>query len=328
MFTRKYASLAIVLALAGGFFLVAPVFAETNGQSNSQKPAIVGTVSAISGNTITVTVKQEINDTTTTVVYTVNATGAIITKDGATITISNIALGDRIAVQGTVTGTNVTATTVRDSGFKGETESDEMRPDVVGKVSVISGNILTVVSNKKQNTTTATTYTVDVTNAKILRGETTITVADIAVGDNIVVQGTVTGTNVIATTVRDGKVGNGNKGDNNQALLQIQGNGQPVVAGKITVISGSTITIVTTSGSITYTVNASSAKIIQGKNTISLSDLKTGDLVIVQGAVNGTSITASTILDQASQSNKPGEGKPQRGFFGSIWQFFRGLFGF
>lgn len=220
-------------------------------------------------------------------------------------------------------------------------DSNRMKPNVVGKVTAINGNIITITrkqeSEKEKSATSttpaSTTFTIDATNAKILRGETAITISNIAVGDNIVVQGTITGTNVVATQIRDGKMGNGNENvnENNQAMMQIKGNGQPVVAGKISVISGSAITI-TNTGNVTYTIDATNAKIVQGKNTILVAGLKVGDSVIVQGTVNGTAITASTII---AQVNKPVDvnsnvnvEKPNKGFFSSFGQWFRHLFGF
>ena len=205
---------------------------------------------------------------------------------------------------------------------QGEMDSYKMMPSVIGKVTAINGNIITISRNQKEVNPTANTFTVDATNAKLLRGNAEITLSDIAVGDNIVVQGTITGTNVVATVIRDGKVGNGNESDNNQAMLQIQGNGQPVIGGTISVINGSVITI--TNSSVTYTVDATNAKIVQGKNTISLSNVKVGDSVIVQGTVNGTSIAASTIIDANAITGQ----KVHVGFFASIGQWFKHLFGF
>ena len=203
-------------------------------------------------------------------------------------------------------------------------DSERMMPAVVGKVSAINGTTLTVISQKGFNeATTNTTFTVDTAHAALLRGNTAITLSDIAIGDTVIVQGTVTGTAIAATTIRDGKVGNGNKSDNNQALLQIQGNGQPVIGGTISAINGSTLTV-TNSSNVTYTVNAATAKIVQGKNTILLSAVKVGDSVIVQGTVNGTAVTASTIVDTNVAAGK----SIHMGFFGSIGQFFRHLFGF
>lgn len=223
---------------------------------------------------------------------------------------------------------NVTTTIHDDKVNQGEKDFEKMMPAVIGKVSAVNGNILTVISKQGFNKTEATstiTFTVDATNAKLLRGNTIITLSNIAVGDNVIVQGTVTGTSVVATIIRDGKVGNGNENDNNQALLQIQGNGQPVVAGIISAINGSSLMITTNnSSSITYTIDAANAKIIQGKNTILLSGVKIGDSVIVQGTVNGTSVIASTIIDTNLITGQ----KVRLGFFGSIGQFFRRLFGF
>jgi hypothetical protein len=331
MNTKKYFSLIITLAMIGGFALAIPALATANQQGiNFEKTqAVTGTVSAISGSTITVTAKQGFENTAATKTYTIDATNAKVTKNGVAGTISDVAVGDTVIVQGTLTGTNIVATTIRDGKNNQErADFNRMTPNIVGKVSAINGNVLTVINkqgfNKTENNKT-TTFTVDATNAKILRGNTTITASNIAVGDTVVIEGTITGTNIAATMIRDGKTGNGNENDNNEALFQIQGNGQPIVAGTISTINGSTITI-TNDSNVTYIIDATNAKIIQGKNTISLSGVKTSDLIIVQGTVNGTSIVASTIIDQ-NKSVKAAQ-KMHAGFFGSIGQWFRHLFGF
>lgn len=331
MNAKKYVSLIMALATVGSLALAVPAFAVSNqqgGNNNSEQgqvPTLTGTVSAISGATITLAVPRDLVGVLTTVNFTVNATNATVTKNGVTNTVSSIAVGDNVVVRGTITGTNIVATTIRVvQNNQGEGDSNRMNPIVVGKVSVINGKILTVISQQETNNT-ATTFTVDATNAKLLRGNTTIKLSDITVGDNVVVQGTLTGTNVVATLIRDGKVGNGNGSDNNQALLQIQGNGQPIIAGTISAINGSVLTVTNTNA--VYSVDAANAKIVQGKNTISLSGVKTGDSVVVQGTVNGTSATASTIPVTAStiiDSNAT----THLGFFASIGQWFKHLFRF
>lgn len=343
MTNKKYVSSLVILALALGLSVAIPAFAENSnnsGTSQEQKPVVVGTVTAISGNTITVVNKQDSEDgTVASKTYTVNATGAKIIKNGVTATVSNIAVGDSVKVQGTVNGTNVTATTIIDGKNSKEEKSDsgKMMPAVVGKVSAISGNLITVISKQgfnKTDTSATKTFVVDAAPggnpAKLLRGNTAITLANIAVGDTIIVQGTVNGTNIAATMIRDGKVGNGNESDNNQALLQIQGNGQPVIAGTVSAINGSVLTVA--NSSVTYTVEAANAKILQGKNTIAVSGVKVGDSVIVQGTVNGTSITASTIIDQKVSVNDNGTVKPNKGIMSrmmeSMGNFFRRMFGF
>ena len=111
----------------------------------------------------------------------------------------------------------------------------------------------------------------------------------------------------------------------------IQGNGEPVVAGTVASVSGMKLTV-STKSNVTYTVDATSAKVVQGQNTISLSNVATGDSVIIQGTVNGTNITASSVIDQKAPSSTGtagSAGAPQsHGFFGSIGQFFSHLFGF
>ena len=152
------------------------------------------------------------------------------------------------------------------------------------------------------------------------------------------IQGTVTGTNVVATAIRDWVTKNKEDKDKNQKpepTILIQGNGQPIIAGAITAINGTTLTVTNKSG-ITYTVNASTAK-VQNKGALStLSTVAVGDNVIVQGAVTGTSVTAYSVIDQGatpspspSVSPKSEDNSGFRGnFFGGLGRFFRQLFGF
>ena len=165
-----------------------------------------------------------------------------------------------------------------------------------------------------------------------MKGNATSTISDIVVGDNVVIQGTVTGTSVKATTIRDGMIRN--PGANAGSNPQVQGNGQPVVAGTVVSVSGSVINV-TNSGNVTYAVDTTNSKFEsrgqQGTSTI--SNVSVGDRVIAQGAVNGTSVTASLVIDQGNPSNVPqgghGDDRGSRsGFFGSIGNFFKHLFGF
>ena len=208
-----------------------------------------------------------------------------------------------------------------------------MKPAVFGTVSAISGNILTVAGKKGTGTSAVTTtYTVDATNAKIMKSGTTGTITSIIVGDTIMAQGTLTGTNLVATTIRDGVMhGKGpgtSLGQTDQGLPGIIGNGEPVIAGTISAISGSTLTV-TNKSNVVYTVDVTNAKIAQGLNTITISNLATGDMVVIQGTVNGNSITASTVIDQTKPANTTtGSGQPHKGFFGAIGSFFGRIFGF
>lgn len=214
-----------------------------------------------------------------------------------------------------------------------------MRPGVVGKVSAVNGDILTVAGRQGfGSTSVATTFTVDATNAVVKKNNATSTVSSIAVGDTVAVQGTVSGTNVTATMIRDGvgmmggRRGPGGMGPRSATSTPptspVVGNGQPIVAGTVSAISGSTVTI-NNKSNVQYTIDASNAKILEGQNTIALSSVAVGDSVVVQGTVNGTSVTATTIIDQSHGSTStPTSGGQHVGFFAGIGQFFMHLFGF
>ena len=77
-------------------------------------------------------------------------------------------------------------------------------------------------------------------------------------------------------------------------------------------------------------VETSGAKFLQGSTTIAFSNLKTGDNVIVQGTVNGTSVTASTIIDQGqpAAAGTTGTAVKHSGFLGGIFGGFLHMFGF
>jgi hypothetical protein len=197
---------------------------------------------------------------------------------------------------------------------------------IVGTVSSVSGNIIMVSAKKglgEKNNSTATTYTVDATNAKITKGKTAGTISSIVVGDKVMVQGTITGTNVVAKNIRDGVL-----------QPQIQGNGQPIVAGKITAISGNTITI-TNGSNVAYTVDATNAKFeVKGAVTPTISNIAVGDNVVVQGTVNGNMVTASSVIDQKAQikNNTESTNNVNDNFMGGMMRgmgnFFKRMFGF
>lgn len=84
-------------------------------------------------------------------------------------------------------------------------DGERMMPGVFGTVSAINGTTLTV-DGHSASTTATTTYSVDASSAKIFKGSatTTATISNIAVGDKVVVEGTVTGTSVVAKVIIDG----------------------------------------------------------------------------------------------------------------------------
>ena len=251
MNTKKYISGALALATVAGMSFALPLFADTsataslNGQVSSRmmgqrgqgvgrggvnmmRPTIMGTVASISGNILTVTVKRFTKPvvgspsgtapTATTVTYTVDVTNATVTKAGVASTVSAIAIGDTISAQGTLTGSNVVATSIRDgvmprgqeSGGKAGGSANANaginlvagngQPIVGGAITAISTDGLTLTITNKSNVI----YIVGITGStKFLQGSTTIAISGVKIGDQVVVQGTVNGTNIVASTVID-----------------------------------------------------------------------------------------------------------------------------
>ncbi len=173
------------------------MIAIEKGQKN-----VFGTITAINGNTLTMSVTfrgEGKNSTTTTKIFTVDASTAKIIKSGATSSVSSIVIGDKVSILGRISGTNITAKIIR-VGIQNKTDSkNEMtgdgKPVVGGKITSISGNTLTITNNSNVS------YTIDVSNAKIFVKGATSSVSSLQINGEIVVQGTVNGTNITATSI-------------------------------------------------------------------------------------------------------------------------------
>ncbi len=213
------------------------------------------------------------------------------------------------------------------SGIRAEIKSkiddvrNMLRPEVVGKVTAVNGTTITVTGrNFDVKGSATTTFTVDASNAIFLNGKATSTIGSVVVGNTIIVQGTVSGSNVVAKMIRTAASDDKKPGDKQG----MPGNGQPVIAGKVTAVSGNTITVMTNASS-TFSVDATNAAIRnKGNASSTISSIAVGDTVLVQGTINGSTVVASTIIDQ---NGKDGSGK-KNGFFRGLGNFFKHLFGF
>ncbi len=311
--------------MLGALLVSGTALAATNNQSGSEgfggwgmrgnrAPSVVGTVSSVNSTTLTVT------DSRTNTTYTVDASNATVTKNGSASSLLNVSVGDTVMIQGTVNGTSVTATSIRDgiNGMMGRMPG--RNPGIFGTVVSVNGTTLTVTSKTSPKNTTITTYIVDASSATVTKNGASSSVANIAVGDSVMVQGTVSGSSVTATSISDGM-------PQRRASLQnanpiINGNGQPVVGGTVASINGSALTI-TNKGNITYTIDASSATIEKGGAKSTLSSVAVGDNVLVQGTVNGTSVTASSVIDQgAPRTSTNGAANVSHGIGGAVSGFF------
>jgi len=194
-------------------------------------------------------------------------------------------------------------------------------PGVRGTVTAISGDTITVSAKtfaQGSTTSTATTYTVNASGATVTKANAASSVSAIAVGDTISVQGTVSGTNVTATKIQDGVMAM--PGSNGGASVPT-GNGQPIIGGTVTAVSGDTVTI-TNKSNTSYTIDVTNATVTKNGTASSVSNVAVGDSVLAQGTVNGTSVTAVSLTDSASASGST----QSKGFFGMIGSFFAKLF--
>ncbi len=183
---------------------------------------------------------------------------------------------------------------------------------VLGTVTGITGTNISVKDSK------GVLFSVDASTAKLFKdfASTTIAITDIKVGDSVMVRGTTVGVNVKAAVVIAGKfthrglVIGKHHGWMHKEDADDKGKRGFGVRGVVTTISGSNLTL-NAQNSTTYNVDASNAVIFKGqpKATSTLSEIKSGDSVIVRGVVNGTTITATTIIDGITQKDKMGKHK-------------------
>jgi cytoskeletal protein CcmA (bactofilin family) len=84
-------------------------------------------------------------------------------------------------------------------------------PLVIGTVSTVNGNTLIVTPKIKRKNSTTVPYTVDATNAKLMKDGTSTTISNIAIGDTVMIKGKINGTNITATSIRDKQLSKGIK---------------------------------------------------------------------------------------------------------------------
>jgi hypothetical protein len=260
----------------------------------SYGPSILGTVTAVNGETLTVKAG-------TSGSYTVDASAAKIRKGDEVQALSSISVGDTVLVQGAINGSSVIATMIVEtkSGATIKPDVKENMSGVVGKVTAINGNTITIQARNDVS------YTINAINAKFWKNKNnSSTIAEVKVGDLLIVQGTINGTSVNATNIID--------------VNAPVNNNMSVITGTVTAMSDTTITLKAANGTV-YTVAIADATFKDNKNKdYDKGDIKVGDTVTVKGTVNGTTITASSVTEGKIRGN---------GFFHKFGNFFRHLFG-
>jgi hypothetical protein len=210
-------------------------------------------------------------------------------------------------------------------------------PAATGKITAVSGSILTIAGVNK------TTYTVDATNAKINTGfgadAKTIAVSNLTVGEMISAVGTVSGTNVAATAISI--FDNAGRGEVVQPGDAVR---TPRVMGKVSAVDGSSFTVQTngrmrgpqsTSTTATvFTVNTTATTVFTKDGAIAtLADVVSGAEVSVSGTINATAktVSATSVNVMTKQPAAPQWGKAhatpttvnKTSFVGKIMNFFK-----
>src|SRR6266853_1095509 len=209
-------------------------------QSEQTETEFEGAVDAIDGAVLTVAGRK---------VAVTDATK--IRKDDAAAVFADLALGTPVEVEGTLNADgSVTA-----SEISVEDRNDVDRVAFVGTLTQINGNTLTVGG-----------LTVNVGSATaIVRGDTTLTLADLKVGDRVLVRGAVQADrSVDATRIR---------------VLPREGDDEPEemhVTGKVTAVGTDNFTI----GDTVITVGATTE--FEGNGLQGLADLKVGDFAFAE----------------------------------------------
>ncbi|MEK7106126.1 MAG: DUF5666 domain-containing protein, partial [Patescibacteria group bacterium] len=245
----------------------------------------IGEVTAVSAGSLVL-------KTTTGEIYTVTTTDATV-RHSDDKSSTAILVGNTVYVFGIKNANTIVASMVIVGKTKDDVKpnTEEKRQAYFGVVTAKSDTTLTILSANNLS------YTVSLAaDAQIwINKNKQSNLSGFVVGDNVVVQGTLSGTNLSA-----------------KKLVAMH---LPVgtIIGKITASSGTTLTVLGTDNK-TYTVLTTDASIkAKGKD----GTLAVGDSVIAKGDITGTTLTAKTVSEE----------KLKGGFFNRFGLFFKSIFG-
>jgi hypothetical protein len=220
------AGVALVAGIAGSAAFAAGASATTNSNSVSraappsgQRPAVSGNVQAIdaAANTFTVT-------TGSGTTYTIDVSSSTTYADPSVTSpsLTDVVVGDRVAVFGTASSSTITATNVLIGG---------PAPTVAGTVKSVDStdDSFTIESRS------GTTYTVDVSGSTTYSDPsvTSPTLTNVTVGENVGVLGTESSTTVNASKVLIGGPGGGCVGMGSSGGPPNGPQGAPLAGGKL-----------------------------------------------------------------------------------------------
>ena len=206
---------------------------------------------------------------------TIDATGATVTKDGETVAVSDLEVGDTIVFR----------ETRNDDGTYTTTAIMVIQPAVAGTVASVSGSTVTVTgrdgTTSKVVLTSSTTYE--------LAGEEATKDAVVA-GARIIARGTLaTDGTLTATSVEVAPAGS---------------------AGTVKEKGSSSLTLTTRDGStVVVKVSSSTTYQVGGVTTPTLADVKVGDIVMAAGTRNADGSLSATIVRSHAAGQLGGPGR-------------------
>jgi hypothetical protein len=258
--------------------------------------------------------------------------------------INKISVG--IAIAGFLVITSVayaqTAATAK-TFFEHGRHAPSARP-IVGTVSATNGSTSLTMTVQASSTAAVTTYTVNTSNARVLKDGTTTPASSIQINDKIAVVGTVSGMNVTAKVIFDGVIPHttgppaGNKGGHagsttgrsfasstRSSFVKFV---KPAAFGSVSAItSGSSFTLAQRSktGTTTMIIDTDSSTTFRGGTTTAgFSNLAIGNLVAVTGTTTATDqILAGKVM--IMQQGNFGKGIAGKGFGGHKTGSFKGF---
>lgn len=92
----------------------------------------------------------------------------------------------------------------------------------------------------------------------------------------------------------------------------------PRVGGEVTAVNGTTITVNDMRKGGTYTIDASSATIMENGTTADISAITVGDHVMAEGTLSGTTLTATKVMSGKGGMGHGGPGGRGRGVMGQV----------
>jgi hypothetical protein len=247
-----------------------------------------GTVTAISGNSLTINDRRLGNG----VVVTLATDGVVVDEaTRSTVALSSITVGSRIEAKGVITSsTDTTTATVAATVIKVESSSsgsvsDDASNRARGEGTVVSydaaNKLLTLALAEASFLPSSQQVVVDLTNARYAHG----TVADLTAGTVVTFKGALntaaSPTSDVLARVVDVEGAASSSSNSGNALSEVNGT--------ITAVSGTTVTLNTSSGVIT--VNTSGALVKEGK----ASCLAVGGTLEAKGTLSGSTLTARVL---------------------------------